>query len=41
MPQALTVTVDGLTLGGNYIANVIPLNVWLMEGEPLSIEFTL
>ena len=41
MPQALTVTVDGLTLGGNYIANVIPLNVWLMEGEPLSVDFTL
>ncbi len=40
MSDTLTVTLEGLA-PGNYTVRVIPLNVWLMEGEPISVPLSL
>lgn len=40
MPETQSVTIDGLEPGTDYIARVIPLNVWLAKGEPLTTGFT-
>ena len=40
MPQTLSCTVEGLKAGA-YTVKVIPLNVWLGKGEPITTEITV
>ena len=40
MPETLTCTVEGLKPGTAYTASVIPLNVWLQKGDPITVTFT-
>ena len=40
MPETLTCTVEGLKPGTAYTASVIPLNVWLQKGDPITVSFT-
>lgn len=40
MPETVTCTVEGLEPGVEYTASVIPLNVWVQKGAPISTDFT-
>lgn len=38
MPETLFCTVEGLADGAKYTVEVVPLNVWLGEGEGITAE---
>lgn len=38
MPDTLSCTVEGLAEGAEYTVKVVPLNVWLAEGDAITAE---